>query len=100
MGTKRRIVTAVAIAVALLVPSVRTAHGQAWWFGKNKVQYKEFDWRVLRTPHFDIHFSEGYRDLASRAAVILEDGYTRLSGDFRHNIDWRCLLYTSDAADE
>ena len=99
MGTKRRVVTAVAIAVALLVPSTRTAHGQAWWFGKNKVQYKEFDWRVLRTPHFDIHFSDGYRDLASRAAVILEDGYVRLSRDFRHNIDWRIpvILYGSHA---
>ena len=99
MGSTRRIAAAAVLAVALLAPAPREANGQAWWFGKNKVQYKEFDWRILRTPHFDIHFSEGYRDLASRAAVILEDGYIGLAEDFEHNISWRIpvILYGSHA---
>lgn len=29
------------------------AHGQ--YFGRNKVNYRQFDFKVLQTPHFDIH---------------------------------------------
>jgi hypothetical protein len=68
---------------------VSQVRAQAWWFGKNKVQYKNFEWNVLKTPHFDIHFHTGYKDLAARTAVILEYGYAKLSRDFDHNISWR-----------
>jgi Tol biopolymer transport system component len=73
------------------------AYSQAWWFGKNKVQYEKFEWNVLKTPHFDLHFHEGYRELAARTAVILEYGYVKLSNDFDHNIAWRIpvILYAS-----
>ena len=54
---------------------------QSEWFGKNKVQYKQFEWYVLKTPHFDINFPGGYRDLAARTGVILESGYSKLSND-------------------
>jgi len=69
--------------------AVSTTKSQAFWFGKNKVQYKDFEWEVLKTPHFDINFPVGYRDLAAKTAVILEYGYTKLSNDFAHNIRWR-----------
>ena len=29
---------------------------QAQYFGRNKVQYESFDFRVLKTEHFDIYF--------------------------------------------
>lgn len=77
-----------------LVAIVVTALGARAWaqtetFGKNKVQYKDFEWRVLKTPHFDIHFTEGYRDLAGRTGVVLENGYRKLANDFSHQIEWR-----------
>jgi len=85
----------VAVCLAMLVSS--QAGAQAWWFGKNKVQYRAFEWQVLKTPHFDIHFTEEYRDLAARTAVILEYGYGKLSEDFNHYIKWRIpvILYGS-----
>ena len=76
------------------------ARAQAWSFGKNKVQYTEFEWRVLKTPHFDIHFSKGYRDLAARTGAILEDGYKGLSRKLEHNIQSRIpvIIYGSHSA--
>ncbi len=27
-----------------------------YYFGQNKVLYKDFEWAVLRTEHFDVHY--------------------------------------------
>ncbi len=85
------------VVLALFVVSTEEVRAQAWWFGKNKVQYNDFEWKVLKTPHFDLHFHKGYRDLAARTAVILEYGYAKHSNDFEHNIAWRIpvILYAS-----
>ncbi|MDH3269071.1 MAG: hypothetical protein OEM46_09490, partial [Ignavibacteria bacterium] len=29
---------------------------QFFYFGRNKIQYEEFDWKILRTEHFDIYY--------------------------------------------
>ncbi|MBK9576503.1 MAG: PD40 domain-containing protein [Fibrobacteres bacterium] len=47
-------------------------------FGKNKVQYKTFDWQVISTRHFDIHYAPGSDSIAVRAADSLESFYGRL----------------------
>ncbi len=92
-----RLLALALILIAISAATVENAGAQAWWFGKNKVQYNKFKWSVLKTPHFDVHFHEGYRDLAARTAVILEYGYGKLSNDFDHNIGWRIpvILYAS-----
>jgi Tol biopolymer transport system component len=64
-------------AIAALVLSAGlAAHAQ---FGKNKVQYQTFHWKVVRTTHFDIHYSQGGEALARRAADSLEPIYHRVS---------------------
>jgi len=88
-----RAIVLLACLAALAAPS----SAQTDWFGKNKVQYKQFQWSVLKTPHFDINFPDGYSDLATRTAVILEYGYNKLSNDFFHNVAWRIpvIIYGS-----
>ena len=42
-------------ALAILtVPAA--AYAQGGYFGRNKVQYRNFKFQVLKTEHFDIHF--------------------------------------------
>ena len=55
-GKRTTILLASLTVLVILLPSI--AGAQAWWFGKNKVQYKDFNWHVLKTPHFDIHFND------------------------------------------
>jgi Tol biopolymer transport system component len=78
-----------ALVFACVAACASPASAQSDWFGKNKVQYKQYEWYVLKTPHFDINFPGGYRDLAARTGVILEAGYNKLSIDLSHRIAWR-----------
>jgi len=81
--------------VALLVAPVE-ARAQ---FGKNKVQYKDFDFRVLRTEHFDIHYYPEAEAAVLDAARMAERAYTRLSKVFRHDWEERkpLVLYASQS---
>jgi hypothetical protein len=57
-------------AVVLLQPA---AQGQFSYFGRNKVQYTEFDWHVLRTEHFDISYDRDMADIASGIALAVAE---------------------------
>ncbi len=67
------------------------------YFGQNKIQYKDFDFRVLSTEHFDIYFYQGGDDLAAFAETVLEDGYALLSEELGIEIDYTipAILYNS-----
>jgi hypothetical protein len=56
---------AAALCLAATVP-IPSAHAQA--FGRNKVQYDTFEWKVLVTDHLEIHFYPEEEELAARAA--------------------------------
>jgi len=49
------------------------------YFGQNKVQYNTFDWRIIQTEHFDVHFYPSERVAAMDAARMAERSYARLS---------------------
>jgi hypothetical protein len=70
---------------------------QAQYFGRNKVQYKEFTFEVLKTEHFDIYFYEEERENAGRVGRMAERWYARLSGIFEHEMRTRqpLVLYAS-----
>ena len=52
-GTWRLPLIVLVLAI-LAVPAA--AHAQGGYFGRNKVQYRDFKFQVLKTEHFDIHF--------------------------------------------
>ncbi|MCU0453245.1 MAG: BamA/TamA family outer membrane protein [Bacteroidetes bacterium] len=62
------------------------AQAQFYYFGRNKVQYTDFSWHVLRTEHFHIYYYEGMEDLARRGAAVAEEAYLRLEERFNHSI--------------
>lgn len=66
-------------------------------FGKNKVHYKDFDWNVLSTPHFEIYFYEGEDSLARFAAQAAEVGYKKISEDFNYELSKKVpvIIYNS-----
>ena len=48
-------------------------------FGYNKVPYRQFEWRVFETPHFEIyHYPEGER-LARQGAIMAERAFERIT---------------------
>lgn len=55
-------------------------------FGKNKVHYKDFDWKTIHTDHFDIYYYVGEEESAFHAARMAERAYQRLSRVLHHEI--------------
>jgi len=76
----------------LLLAGALTAHAQFFYFGRNKVQYTEFDWRVMKTEHFDIYYDAVMKDLAERGAHFAEESYAILQQRFNHTISVRVPL--------
>ena len=66
-------------------------------FGKNKVQYKYFDWYYVQTTHFDIYFCNGGETLADFATHASEDALAQIQESFKYSINNRIsiIIYNS-----
>src|SRR5688572_20303782 len=82
-----------ALALSVLLPAI--AHAQ--YFGRNKVQYRNFDFEIVRTQHFDIYYYEQEREAVMDAARMAERSYARLSRILQHEFRERkpIILYAS-----
>ncbi|MDQ8153852.1 MAG: hypothetical protein P3B98_04235 [Gemmatimonadota bacterium] len=49
------------------------------YFGQNQVQFQKFNWKVLKTEHFDIHYYPEEAQMARIAGSLAERSYARLS---------------------
>jgi len=67
------------------------------YFGKNKVQYKSFDWHFIQTENFDIYYYKGEYPLAKFAADVLEDAYLKVKEELRYDLGKKIpvILYNS-----
>lgn len=77
-------------AAALLLPS--PAGAQFGVFGPNKIQYRQFQWRVVRGEHVDLHFYPEEEELARVALAYAEQSYHELEIRFRHSLTTRIPL--------
>jgi Tol biopolymer transport system component len=77
----------------LLAPALLRAQ----YFGRNKVQYSTFDFKVIQTEHFDVYYYERERVAAMDAARMAERAYARLSKVLNHDFRERkpIILYAS-----
>lgn len=70
---------------------------QAQYFGRNKVQYKSFDFRIIKTEHFDVYYYPEEREAALDAARMVERAYARISRLLQHEFEERkpLIVYAS-----
>jgi hypothetical protein len=82
-------------AALLLAPATALALGG--YFGRNKVQYQEFNFKLLQTEHFDIYFYPEEEEAAQMASRLAERWYARLSTLLDHKLRGRqpLILYAS-----
>ncbi|MDE2772338.1 MAG: peptidase S9 [Gemmatimonadota bacterium] len=59
----------------------------AQYFGRNKVQYEDFDFRVLELPHWDLYFYPGQEESISDIARMAERWYERFARTFQHEFE-------------
>jgi hypothetical protein len=69
----------------------------AQYFGRNKVQYEKFDFKVLKTDHFDVYYYDEEEAAVQLAARMAERWYARLSTLLRHELNGRqpLILYAA-----
>ena len=68
---KARLLVLVCV-LSLLVGFPVASFGQGAYFGRNKVQWHDFDFQVLKTEHFDIYFYPQEEEAARAAARMGE----------------------------
>lgn len=70
------------------------------YYGKNKVLYESFDWKVYKTDHFDIYYyTDNIRDL-KMIADLAESAYKTQSEGIKHQLSASVpLLYYRTSTD-
>src|SRR3954464_4332692 len=89
--------TAKTIAATTVLLAALDAPASAQYFGRNKVQYKQLDFQVLKTEHFDIYYYPGEREGINIAARMAERWRARLGRALAHDLRGRqpLVLYAS-----
>jgi Tol biopolymer transport system component len=97
MSSRLRI-RSISLALAgFMVLAVLAAPLAAQYYGRNKVQYQKFDFKVMKTRHFDVYFYLEDRETVKQAGLMAERWYSRLSRMFNHELKGRqpLVLYSS-----
>lgn len=76
-----------------------SATADAQYFGRNKVQWEKFDFKTLRTEHFDIYYYDQEADVVEDVGRMAERWYARLSRVFNHTFDRKPIVLYANSAD-
>ena len=85
------------LAVLFGLGMAMPATAEAQYFGRNKVQYDTFNFRILKTEHFDIYYYPEEETIIREAARMAERWYARIA----RVLDWELtsvqplILYAS-----
>ncbi len=89
---------------ALVVPTITALAGvsrpvSAQYFGRNKVNYQTFNFRTIKTPHFDVLYYPYEQAAAEDGGRMAERWYARLSPFMRHTFQRKTIVFFSDQSD-
>src|SRR6058998_4383144 len=86
-----------ACAIALAMAFASSLSAQYGYFGQNKIQYRRFDWRVLRGEHVDLYYYPEEEELGRVALAYAEESYDSLERRFTHAVRRRVplIIYAS-----
>lgn len=79
------------VASTLVFPT--TTQAQETFFGKNKVVYRDFDWRYIQSDHFDIYYYDEQYDLAKFSVEVLEDAYVSINAELDYSLRSRIPVF-------
>ncbi len=88
-----------AIVTPLVLLASAMPAGAQGYFGRNKVQYEKFDWKIIKSEHFDNFFYPPESTIVHDAARMAERWYSRHNDTFRHAFDRKSLVFYADHPD-
>jgi hypothetical protein len=79
--------------VVLLLAAAPPARAQfVPYYGKNKVAYDSFAWRVYKSPHFEVYYYPEFEQHLGRVVSYAESSYQKVSGDLKHELHFAIPL--------
>lgn len=79
--------TPLIVSIFIIFLTLTSSLSAQWfYFGRNKVQYTDFKWQILKTEHFDIYYYPEMEDLAERGAFYAEESFTYLESKFNFSV--------------
>lgn len=71
--------------------------GAQTFFGKNKIQYRDFEWSSLKGPNFEVFYNVGGRELGVYTATIAEETIRQVEDFMNYRADGRyqILIYNN-----
>ena len=64
-----RTAAVVILILGFVLPTDDAAAQFGYHFGRNKIQYEDFDWQVMKTDHFDIYYYDEERAAAAMVGL-------------------------------
>src|SRR5436190_19671746 len=86
MSTRLRTAGVPAIALLLALGAAPADAQFIPYFGKNKVKYDNFAWRVYKSPHFEVYYYPEFEQHLARLVSYLESAYLKLSTGLKHEL--------------
>ena len=56
------------------------------YYGKNKVKYDNFAWRIYKSPHFEVFYYPEFEQHLGRLTSYLESSYLKISTALKHEM--------------
>jgi hypothetical protein len=90
--SKRGTFTPAGVAVLAMVLVTGIAHEAAAqtpffpYYGKNKIRYDDFKWKIYTTDHFEIYYYPEIEQHLERVASYSESAYQQVSADLKHDL--------------
>lgn len=86
------LINKIIILLLLTILGSNVTSAQFYYFGRNKVQYENFDWKILRTKHFNIYYYGEMENIAEIGAFYAEEIYDELKEKLNHVVTRRVPL--------
>ena len=89
-ATKRTAAAVLLPALLFLLLPATPARAQGYgfipYYGKNKVKYDTFAWRVYKSPHFEVYYYPEFEQHLARVTSYLESAYQKLAAGLKHEL--------------
>jgi hypothetical protein len=85
----RRTLPVIGLALGLLILCAATAAAQFMYvpyYGKNRVVYEKFPWKIYPTDHFQIYFYTADDRILKNVADFAESAYAKVSRALKHDL--------------
>jgi hypothetical protein len=90
------------LTFAFVAGPVATASAQTGfvpYYGKNRIKYDHFKWRIYTTDHFEIYFYPEIEKHIERVTSYAESAYQQVSADLKHDLAFKVplVLYKTES---